>query len=206
MKLYGSPTSPYVRKARVLIHEKKLKCEFVHEDPWPEDSNIPNRNPLGKVPALEIDPGNYLFDSVLVVHYLDHIDGKSITPKDAAGYWQTQWWQALGNGVLDAAVTRVLEMRRPEDKQMPSKIAREEARIHRATAAAEGRFKGGQYLVGSRFSLADLALGVAMQYVDFRYAHDWRSRAPRVSEWLAAIVQRKSFQETLPPGFTQPGA
>ena len=202
MKLYGSPTSPYVRKARVLINEKKLPVEFVNEDPWPEDSRIPARNPLGKVPALEIEPNNYLFESVLVVHYLDHVDGKTLTPKDAAGYWQAQWWQALGNGIIDAAVARVLETRRPEGKQMPEKVAREEARIHRAADAAETRHRGGLFLVGSRFTLADLIMGVAMQYVDFRYAHDWRSTCPRLAEWHRAIVERRSFVETLPPGFT----
>jgi glutathione S-transferase len=204
MKLFGSPTSPYVRKARVLISEKKLPVQFVMEDPWPEDSKIPSRNPLGKVPALEIEPGNYLFDSVLVVHYLDHVDGKTLTPKDAAGYWQAQWWQALGNGIIDAAVTRVLESRRPEEKQMPEKIAREEARIHRATDAAEARARSGEYLAGNRFTLADLVMGVAMQYVDFRYAHEWRGKCPKLAEWHARISDRKSFQETLPPGFTVP--
>src|SRR5688572_15039714 len=196
LKLYGSPLSPYVRKARVLISEKKLACEFVPEDPWPADSLIPTRNPLGKVPALEIEPRNYLFESMLIVHYLDHIDGKSLTPKDAAGYWQAQWWQALAQGILDAAVARVLEMRRPEDKQMPEKIEREEARIHRATAAAEGRFRGGPFLVAKKLSLADLMMGVALQYVDFRYAHDWRSKARNLAEWHAGIVTRKSFEET----------
>ena len=202
MKLYGSPTSPYVRKARVLIAEKKLPVEFVHEDPWPEDSLIPSRNPLGKVPALELEAGNYLFESVLVVHYLDHVDGRTLTPKDAAGYWQAQWWQALGNGMLDAAVARVLESRRPADKQMPEKAAREEARIQRGAAAAEARFKGGQYLVGNRFTLADLIMGVAMQYIDFRYPHDWRSKCVKLADWHAGIAERKSFQDTLPPGFT----
>ena len=202
MKLYGSPTSPYVRKARVLISEKKLPVEFINEDPWPADSRIPSRNPLGKVPALEIEPGNYLFESPLVVHYLDHVDGKTLTPKDAGGYWQTQWWQAIGNGILDAAVTRVLETRRPEDKQMPEKIEREEARIHRAADVAEARFRGGPFLVGSRFTLADLVFGVAMQYVDFRFAHDWRSKCPKLAEWHEGIVERKSFEDTLPPGFT----
>lgn len=206
MKLYGSPTSPYVRKARVLIHEKKLRCELVEEDPWPADSRIPSRNPLGKVPALEIEPGNYLFESMLVVHYLDHVDGKSLTPKDPAGYWQAQWWQALAQGIIDAAVARVLETRRPPEKQMPEKIAREEARIHRAAAAAESRYAGGAYLVAKRLTLADLMMGVAMQYVDFRYPHDWRSKNPNLAKWHAGIVARKSFQDTLPAGFTPPAA
>ena len=205
MKLYGSATSPYVRKARVLISEKKLPVDFVHEDPWPADSPISTRNPLGKVPALEIERGNYLFESVLVVHYLDHVDGKTLTPKDPAGYWQAQWWQALGNGVVDAAVARVLEMRRPEDKQMPEKVEREEARIQRAVASAEARFGGATFLVGNRFTLADLIFGVALQYVDFRYPHDWRSQAPKLAKWHAGVAERKSFQETLPPGFTPPG-
>jgi glutathione S-transferase len=204
VKLYGSATSPYVRKARVLISEKKLPVEFVDEDPWSADSKISTRNPLGKVPALEIDRNNYLFESVLVVHYLDHVDGKTLTPKDAGGYWQAQWWQALGNGVIDAAVARVLESRRPEDRQMPEKLAREEGRIERAVTTAEERFGAGTFLVGNRFTLADLILGVALQYVDFRYPHDWRAAAPRLAKWHAGIVQRKSFQDTLPPGFTPP--
>ena len=202
MKLYGSPASPYARKARVLIKEKNLPCEFVVEDPWPADSPIPSRNPLGKVPVLEIESGSYLFESVQVVHYLDNVDGKSLTPKDAAGYWQAQWWQALGNGVIDAAVARVLESRRPPEKQMPEKMAREEARVHRAVSVGENAFKGGDFLVGGRFTLADLVLGVALQYTDFRYPHDWRSRAPKLAHWHAGITKRRSFEETLPPGFT----
>ena len=202
MKLYGSPFSPYARKARVLILEKKIPCEFVNEDPWPADSRIPVMNPLGKVPVLEIGPDNYLFESALVVHYLDHIDGKPLQPKDAAGYWQSQWWQALGNGMIDATIARVLETRRPDDKQMPEKLQREEARIARAFHTAGRAYASGRFLAGTKFSLADLVLGVAMQYIDIRYPHDWRAKYPALAEWHAGVVSRPSFVATLPPGFT----
>ncbi len=205
MKLYGSPTSPYVRKARVLIHEKNMPVEFVVEDPWVEDSPIVLKNPLGKVPALEIGADSYMFESVLVVHYLDHADGKSYTPRDPAGYWQSQWWQALGQGIIDAGIARVFETRRPPEKQMPEKMEREEKRIARAIDLAEKTMKeGSEFLLGNRFGLADIVMGVAMQYADFRYPHDWRSRAPKLSKWLAGVATRPSFEETLPPGFVKP--
>jgi glutathione S-transferase len=204
MKLFGSPFSPYARKARVLISEKNIPCEFVIEDPWPADSRIPGMNPLGKVPVLQIGPDNYLFESALVVHYLDHLDGKPLPPTDAAGYWQSQWWQALGNGMIDATIARILESRRPADKQMPEKMAREEARIARAFATAAGAYRGGQFLAGSKFGLADLVLGVAFQYIDIRYPHAWRGRHPQLGHWFEGIAARKSFEETLPPGFVRP--
>lgn len=205
MKLYGSPTSPYVRKARVLIAEKNLPVEFVVEDPWVEDSPIIVKNPLGKVPALEIGTDSYMFESVLVVHYLDHSDGKSMTPRDPAGYWQAQWWQALGNGIIDAGIARVFETRRPPEKQMPEKMSREEARIARAIDLAEKTLKeGNEFLLGNRFGIADIVFGVAMQYTDFRHPHDWRSRAPKLAKWLAGVETRPSFESTLPPGFTRP--
>ncbi len=201
MKLFGSPFSPYVRKARVLLKEKNIPCDFVVADPWPADSTIPNMNPLGKVPVLQIGPENYLYDSALVLHYLDNLDGKPLPPRDAAGYWQSQWWQVLGNGIIDATVARVLETRRPVDKQMPDKMRREKARIARAFVAAEAAFHGGKFLVGRKFTLADLVVGVAFHYIDFRYPHDWRAGRPRLKAWFKGIAARRSFDETLPPGF-----
>jgi glutathione S-transferase len=207
MKLYGSLTSPYVRKARVLIHEKNMAVEFVNEDPWTEDSPVIGRNPLSKVPVLEIGVESYMFESPLVVHYLDHVDGKSFTPRDPAGYWQSQWWQSLGQGIIDAGIARVFETRRPLDKQMPEKMQREEQRIHRAIDLAEKTIKeNSEFLLGNRYGLADIVMGVAMQYTDFRYPHDWRSRAPKLNQWLKGIAARPSFVDTQPPGFEPPAA
>ena len=199
MKLYGSLTSPYVRKARVLIAEKDLPVELVVEDPWQEGTPITGWNPLGKVPVLEVGPGEYFFDSTVVTRYLDQMDGKSLEPKAGAAYWKSQWWQALGNGIIDAAVARVLETRRLPRTQWPDKMQREEQRIHRAIDAAEHACPGKRYLVGSAFSMADLVLGVALDYVDFRYPHDWRKRAPKVARWHEGIAKRRSFTATLPP-------
>lgn len=204
MKLYGSPTSPYARKARVLIKEKNLPIEFVVEDPWPEDSPILTKNPFSKVPVLEYAPGSYLFESVFVTHYLDNLDGRPLQPKDAAGYWQSQWWQALGNGVIDAVIARVLETRRPPEKQWADKMAREEKRVHRAADVAERAYRGGRFLVGAAFTMADLVMGVALQYVDFRYPHNWRASHPKLTRWHEGVASRKSFEETLPPGFVKP--
>ncbi len=204
MKLFGSPTSPYVRKARVLIEEKALPVEFVIEDPWAENSPILDKNPLSKVPVLEIAPNDFLFESVLIVHFLDHVDGRSFTPRDPVGYWEAQRWQSLGNGIIDAAIQRIFETRRPPEHQLRDKMAREEGRVQRAIALGESSFKGGEFLVGSRFSLADLIMGVALQYVDFRYPHDWRATSPKLKAWHAGIVTRPSFVKTQPPDFTPP--
>lgn len=205
MKLYGSLTSPYVRKARVMIEEKQLPVELVVEDPWQEGNPIVGWNPLGKVPVLEVGPGDYLFDSNVVTHYLDRLEGKSLEPGKDAEYWRSQWWQALGNGIIDAAVDRTLESRRLPRTQWPDKMAREEQRIHRAIDAAEHACSGGRYLVGKTFSMADLVLGVALEYTDFRYPHDWRDRAPKVARWQAGIARRKSFRKTVPPELGKAG-
>jgi glutathione S-transferase len=199
MKLYGSLTSPYVRKARVLIKEKSLPVELVVEDPWREGTAITGWNPLGKVPVLEVGPGSYLFESTLVTHYLNHLDGAPLEPKDPAGYWQSQWWQALGNGIIDAVIQRVLETRRLPRTQWPEKMLREEQRVHRAVDAAEHAIRKGRFLVGGEFTMADLVMGVALQYTDFRYPHNWSGRAPKLARWYRGIAARSSFKETQPP-------
>jgi len=204
MKLYGSPNSPYARKTRILIKEKNLPVEFVLDDPWGEDGPLAARNPFNKVPVLEVGPDNYLFESIFIAHYLDNLDGQPLQPRDAEGYWHAQWWQALGNGIIDSLIARLLETRRPPDKQLPEKMVREEKRVRRAIDLAGQSFRGDQFLVGPVFTMADLVMGVALQYVDFRLPHDWRASHPKLARWHAGIVSRRSFEETLPRDFVKP--
>ncbi|OGI48437.1 MAG: hypothetical protein A2151_04205 [Candidatus Muproteobacteria bacterium RBG_16_65_34] len=230
MKLYGSLTSPYVRKVRVLIREKNLPVEFVVAGPGDPGSPVPALNPLGKVPVLALDGetadaphqmtgrtsearrasvsargplldpiGDTLFDSPVIVEYLDTLASPPLLAASGAARWEMLRWEALADGILDATVARVMETRRPAAQQSAPEIARQEEKIARALDYAERRLKDGPWLVPERLSVADLALGVALEYIDFRYPHDWRARHPRLARWLAGISARPSLIETRPP-------
>ena len=198
MKLYGSLTSPYVRKARVLLKEKNITCEFVMADAWAADSPIPAMNPLGKVPVLVRDDGSVLFDSPLIAEYLDSLKGEPLIPASGEARWEVLRWHALAQGMLDVVVVRLLESRRGE-KMTPEIIARQEGKIAAALKYADTQRKDGPYICQNRLTLADISLAIALEYTDFRYAHDWRSRHPRLAEWLKAMSLRSSFLETQPP-------
>ncbi len=217
MKLYGSLTSPYVRKCRVLIKEKALACEFVQADAGGAGSPVPALNPLGKVPVLARDNGSSLFDSPVIFEYLDSLKSPALLATSGEERWQMLRWQALADGVMDATVARLLETRRPPEQQSAKDIRRQEEKVSRALAFAE-EHAGGAYLMQNKFAdgiearaagqgwpdrgftAADVCLGVALEYVDFRYAHDWRAQHPKLARWLAAISSRPSFTETVPPG------
>jgi len=200
MKLYGSLTSPYVRKVRILVGEKPLDCEFVLADAWAEDSPIPALNPLGKVPVLALDNGDVLFDSPVIVEYLDSLKAPALLAGSGPARWEMLRWQALADGMLDATASRLLESRRPAQQQSAESIRRQEEKIARSLQYSEDRLHGGPWLVSDRFSLADLVMAVALEYIDFRYPHDWRGRHPRLAAWLAAVSARPSLIETRPPG------
>jgi glutathione S-transferase len=200
MKLYGSLTSPYVRKVRILIREKNLACEFVVADAWAADSPIPALNPLGKVPALALDNGDVLFDSPVIVEYLDSLKAPALLPVSGAARWETLRWQALADGMLDATVSRLLELRRPAEQQSAENVRRQEDKIARSIEYTEQRLSRESWLRENRFTLADLVMAVALEYIDFRYPHNWRGRHARLAQWLAGVSARPSLIETRPPG------
>jgi glutathione S-transferase len=204
MQLIGSTTSPYVRKTRVYIAESRTKCDFVPVDAWQPDAKLLAVAPLGKVPVLIRDDGRSLYDSLLVIEYLDSLlpEAQRLLPSGGEARWEVLRLQALAHGLIDATVFRLLDVRRPEALRSLEVQAREETRIARTLDYLEKSFDGCQWACLERFTLADVVLGVALQYIDFRYAHDWRAGRPGLAAWAAAVHRRPSFANTLPPGFT----
>lgn len=200
MKLYGHATSPYVRKVRIALHERNLRFEWVQEAPVQLGARIVELNPLAKVPVIETDDGQVFFDSALIIEYLDSLGVERLIPPEGADRFRALSWNTLGAGVVDATVARLLEGRRPEGEKSKRFIVRQEETVARALAWAEKAIPNAPYLVGTRFGIADLGTGLALEYIDFRYPHDWRSTRPRLAKWLAGISTRGSFAETAPPG------
>jgi glutathione S-transferase len=195
MKLYGSLTSPFVRKVRVVIEEKALACTFIRDNPRLPESYARRLSPLAKVPVLELDGGGVLYDSRVIVEYLDSLGHGHLLPSDPAARWTTLRLHALADGLTESAIRVVLEGRRPEGERHVDVVDWETQRIARVLDALEKEPKKMLYFA-SDMSLADIAIGVALEYVDFRLRLDWRQRLPQLGAWLEPISRRASFVKT----------
>ena len=203
MKLLGSHSSPYVRKVRVVMAEKKLDYDFVTEDVWANQTTIVQANPLGKVPCLIMEGGEALFDSRVIVEYVDTLSpvGKLIPPvgRERA---ETKTWEALADGLLDAAILARLEATwggRTEDQRSPAWIDRQVDKIHAALSAMSKGLGEKPFCVGIYLSLADIAVGCALGYLDFRFPQiDWRTDYPNLLKLNDKLMQRASFVDTRP--------
>jgi glutathione S-transferase len=203
MKLIGAVTSPYVRKVRVVMAEKKLDYQFVQEDVWAAETTITESNPLGKVPCLVMEGGEALFDSRVIVEYLDTLSpvGKLI-PAVGRERAEVKTWEALADGVLDAAILARLEANwagRPKAQRSQAWIDRQ---LGKVTASAKAMSQGlGEkpFCAGIHLSLADIAVGCALGYLDFRFPDiDWRTPHPNLARLHEKLMQRSSFQDTQP--------
>ena len=203
MKLIGSLTSPYVRKVRVVMAEKKLDFQLVLEDPWAADKVL-EFNPLGKVPCLVMEGGEAVFDSRVIVEYLDTLSpvGKLI-PASGRERVEVRTWEALSDGMLDAAVAARMESvwpGRSEVQRSPAWIDRQMSRIDSALAAMGKGLGDKPWCMGIHFTLADIAVGCALGYLDFRFpAIDWREPHPNLARLADKLATRPSFLDTLPP-------
>lgn len=203
MKLIGSTTSPYARKVRIVMTEKKLDYTLEIEDVWSDQTRISEANPLGKVPCLILDGGEALFDSRVIVEYLDTLSpvGKLIPPvgRERA---EVKTWEALADGVMDAALLARMEavwVKRTEAQRSQAWIDRQLDKIHTSLSAMSRGLGDKPYCAGSFFSLADVVVGCALGYLDFRFPQiAWREEFPNLSRLLQKLEQRPSFVETAP--------
>ena len=200
MKLIGAGTSPYVRKVRVVMAEKRIDFEFVQENPWDAASKVPEVNPLGKVPTLVMDDGGAMFDSRVIVEYLDTITPvNKLIPASGRARVEVRCWEALADGICDAAIAARLEAARPAQQQSPEWIGRQQAKVKLALAAAARGLGEKPWCWGVAYSLADIATGVALAYLDLRHPdYAWRDDAPNLDRLLQKLAKRPSFEHTQP--------
>lgn len=203
MKLLGAVSSPYVRKVRVVMAEKKLDYQFVPEDVWSADTTISQSNPLGKVPCLVMEGGEALFDSRVIVEYLDTLSpvGKLI-PAVGRERAEVKTWEALADGVLDALILARLEANwagRTKAQRSQAWIDRQMDKVHVSLEAMSKGLGDKPFCSGIHLSLADVAVGCALGYLDFRFADiDWRTAHPNLARLSEKLSQRASFADTRP--------
>ncbi len=200
MKLIGSLTSPYVRKVRIVLAEKRISYDFEVDIPWNVGSGVSNCNPLGKVPVLILDNGTTLFDSRVIIEYLDGVSSESrLIPKSKKSRIMVKRWEALADGITDAAATIFLERKRPEIQQSVDWITRQQKKITLGLKIAAQELNDKKWCEGNTFSLADIALCCTLGFLVFRFPEiEWRNTFPNLANLADTLERRVSFLETVP--------
>jgi glutathione S-transferase len=200
MKLFHSPLSPYVRKCMVMARElglaERIEILVGAANPITRDANIVAQNPLGKVPTLLTDDGVALYDSRVICEYLNDLGGGRMIPASGAARWNILTEQALGDGILDAALlARYEHAMRPEALRWADWTKGQMEKIHSGLARIESQAADW----GQRFDLGKITLACALGYLDFRFpSFDWRTPYPQAAAWFAQINARPSMQATIP--------
>ncbi len=203
MKLIGSLTSPYVRKVRIVLAEKKMTVQFVTEDVWGSDAILAS-NPLGKVPCLVLEGGEALFDSRVIVEYVDTLSplGRLI-PDRGRERAEVRTWEALADGLLDASIAARLEQTWPGRSAAERSQAWTDRQLSRVQSALRSMAMGlaeRPWCCGNHLSLADIAVVCSLHYLDFRFPQlSWRADHPNLARLADKLAARPSFGETAPP-------
>lgn len=200
MKLIASLTSPFARKVRIMLAEKNIPFELIEDIPWNADTEVPKFNPLGKIPVLVLSDGETLYDSRVIVEYLEDLKPwPLLIPTDSHQRILCKKWEALADGISDAAATIFIEKKRPKEQQSPDWITRQQAKIDNGLAAMNTFFIG-PFCLGETFSLADIAVGSTLGYLDLRFADlNWREQYPTLNTLAQQLEKRNSFQLTVAP-------
>jgi glutathione S-transferase len=201
-KLIASPTSAYARKVRIVMAEKRIECELEMMDVWAPDTRIQELNPLGQVPCLIMEDGGAVFDSRTIVEYLDTLTPVShLIPGNGRERVEVRTWEALADGLLDAAVLVRLEttLRAPQ-QQSAVWIERQMSKVRASLRASSKELGEKAWCNGQAYTLADIALGCALGWLDFRFPSiNWRAPYPNLARHYEKLAARPSFIETAPP-------
>jgi glutathione S-transferase len=201
MKLIGSLASPYVRKVRIVMAEKRIDYDLTLDNVWSPDSAIVESNPLGKVPCLVMEDGGAMFDSRVIVEYLDTLTpvGKLIPPHGRERA-EVKCWEALADGVLDAAVLVRLERTlRPVEQQSQTWIDRQMGKVNAGLKAMATGLEETPFCAGNQYTLADIAVGCTLGWISFRFPEiDWRGAYPNLEKLFDKLSERQSFKDTVP--------
>jgi glutathione S-transferase len=202
MKLIGTLNSPFTRKVRVVLAEKRIDCEFVIDAPNDAGSRVANYNPLGKVPVLVMDDATTIFDSRVIVEYLDNASPVAkLIPEDTRQRTQVRRCEALADGCTDATVLISMEKRRPAAQQSAPALGRQQGKVDRALAVMAEELGSRNWCSGDAYSLADIAVGCSLGYLDLRLPDlNWRKAYPNLARLAERLSQRPSFKDTAPPG------
>jgi glutathione S-transferase len=201
MKLFASLTSPYARKVRIALAEKKIEYALVEVSPWTPGNIVATINPLGKIPVLELDDGTHLYDSRVIVEYLDTVSPVSrLIPEPSRQRIAVRRWEALADGICDAAAALRIETQRPARQQNRDWLARQRDKVERGVRELGSELDDKAWCNGEGYTLADIAVGSALGYLDLRLADlDWRGEQPNLARLAEKLAKRPSFAETAPP-------
>lgn len=201
MKLYGSRTSPYVRKVRIVMIEKRIECDFEEDNVWSADTAVTEHNPLTKVPVLVLDDGMALYDSRVITEYLDDITPVSkLIPDGGRERALVKRWEALGDGITDAGIAVFLERKREAGAQSRDWITRQLGKADSGIAAAARELGDREYCYGNSLTLGDIALACSLFWVEFRLPEfEWRAKHPQLKKWAERLEATPSFADTKPP-------
>ena len=203
MKLIGSVSSPYVRKVRIVMAEKKLDYQFAQEDVWGSDAILAS-NPLGKVPCLVMEGGEAVFDSRVIVEYLDARSPLArLIPEPNRERTEVRTWEALADGILDALILARLEATwagRTAEQRSQAWIDRQMKKVDASLVAFATGVAAKPWCTGIHMTLADVAVGCALGYLDFRFPQvGWRADHPNLARLADKLNARQSFIDTAPP-------
>ena len=198
MKLHYAGASPFVRKVMVcaIIRGLDGRIEKVSTNPHLSPAELLADNPLSRVPAMVTESGDTLYDSPVICEYLDTLgDAAPLVPPAGAARIASLKWQALGDGIMDAAVARRMQAALPQDEPRVAFGTRQAAVVGRALDVLEHTDLSGPLEIGR------ITIGCALGYLDFRFAHeDWKTARPKLAAWWADISTRPGFAETTPVG------